>query len=289
MTVPAASPLVPPVAPRAPQPGVAYLLRELHARSPVLGRAAAAFAVASVALAAAWMLDSGTVLGINRWIKPLKFTLSITIYLATLGWFIPYVTLGPVRRAIVIWVPLLMMIGEIAGITVQAYRLETSHYNISTLTNAIIFQSMGIMIVLNTVAVAVLTWSFWTQETTLPRAYRDGIRWGLLISLVGMNEAWFMIAASAHTVGMPDGGPGLPFVNWSTTVGDLRAAHFVGIHAMQLLPLVGWRLSEQVRRAKGWPPHAGVPAVRMAAGIYALVAAALFAWAMAGRALVSLG
>ena len=284
------APTVPPaISPVAPHRAMAALLRELDRRCPALARAAVGFALVSVALAVACAIDDARVLGINRWIKPLKFTLSITIYLATIGWFVPYVRLGRVRRAIVVWIPLLMMVGEIIGITTQAYRLETSHYNVSTLANAIIFQSMGIMIALNTIAVAVFTWSFWTQETTLPPAYRAGIRWGLLISFLGMNEAWFMIAANAHTVGMTDGGPGLPFVNWSTTVGDLRIAHFVGIHAMQLLPFVGWRLSQRVSRAKGWPPHHGVPVVGMVAAVYALVAVYLFAWAISGRALVPLG
>ena len=58
---------------------------------------------------------------------------------------------------------------------------------------------------------------------------------------------------------------------------------------MQLLPLVGWRLSQQVARAKGWPPHYGVPVVRMVAVIYALIAVSLFAWALSGRALVRIG
>ena len=286
MTAPTAPPAITPVAPHRT---VAALVRELDRRSPVLARAAMAFALASLVLALALLADEAHVLGINRWIKPLKFTISITIYLATIGWFLPYVTLGPVRRAIVVWVPLLTMIGEIAGIATQAYRLEPSHYNVSTMVNAIIFQSMGIMIVLNTIAVAVLAGAFWTQKTTLPLAYRAGIRLGLLISLAGMNEAWFMIGAEAHTVGMPDGGPGLPFVNWSTTVGDLRIAHFVGLHAMQVLPIVGWRLSQQVARAKGWPLHAGVPVVRMVAAVYALAVVCLLAWALSGRALVPIG
>jgi hypothetical protein len=89
------------------------------------------------------------------------------------------------------------------------------------------------------------------------RPFAWSLRLGLLVSLVGMGSGFLMVRPTpeqratmtagrgprivgAHSFGVADGGPGLPIVGWSTVGGDLRVAHFVGIHAMQLLPFFGW-------------------------------------------------
>ena len=52
-----------------------------------------------------------------------------------------------------------------------------------------------------------------------------------------------VMAIGGHTVGAPDGGEGIPGVGWSRHHGDLRVAHFFGLHALQILPFLGWLVS----------------------------------------------
>jgi hypothetical protein len=85
----------------------------------------------------------------------------------------------------------------------------------------------------------------------------------------------------AHTVGAPDGAPGLPFLNWSASHGDLRIPHFLGLHAMQAIPLLAWWLS----RRKGLVEPQRVQLIWLSAFAYVSLFV-LLAWqALRGQAL----
>jgi len=56
-----------------------------------------------------------------------------------------------------------------------------------------------------------------------------------------------MASALRHTVGGDDGGKGLPVVNWNRGHGDLRIAHFLGMHTLQLFPLFGFFIAKSSR------------------------------------------
>ena len=109
------------------------------------------------------------------------------------------------------------------------------------------------------------------------------IRYSIVIFLAGNAIGGYMLARGAHTVGTGDAGPGLPFVNWSTIGGDLRIAHFIAIHAIQIVPLFAFILSQ----------IAPIPAVkhrRMAIAALAIVVSATvgatFVQAALGRPLI---
>ncbi len=259
----------------------ASLLAEVRRRNPLLFTVGAAHAALCAALLAIAPFDHRLVMGVNPWIKPIKFSSSIALYLWTVGWYLAYVP-GPgwSRRLIARGISVSMVV-EIVCITMQAARGTTSHFNVHTTLDAVVFQTMGVMILLNTLLAVLLLVLFFVQPIDLPPGYLWALRLGIAIFVLGSLEGAVMIARNAHTVGAADGGPGLPLLNWSTRSGDLRAAHMWALHALQVVPLVGWMLSR-------WrsPAARQVAAVWGFAAAYAAVAAALFWQALQGRPLV---
>ena len=223
---------------------------------------------ALLAVLVAMAVDDRLILGINPWIKPAKFLVSIGIYLITIAWMVQRVRGNERARAIIAWGILLVMTGEILAIALQSARGTTSHFNIATLFDAMVFQTMGVLILINTGLVVWLLVLFYRSPEPMPRALLTGIRLGIVLFIIGGLEAGLMVTTNGHSVGVHDGGPGLPFVNWSTEGGDLRIAHFVGLHALQGLPILGWFLSRNA-------PAAGVAVVRVVAVIWFAVFAGL--------------
>ena len=216
------------------------MLDELRHRDPLLFWIGVAMLVALIVSVLLSIGDQRLILGINPWIKPMKFFTSITIFLWTVAWFMPETADKPKARAFVRWVIGPAMIIEMIGVVTQVVRGTTSHFNVATPFDAMIFSIMGTTILVNTIAMAVFL-AIIRRDTPLHRAgYIWGIRLGVLIFLLASAEGAMIVTNNAHTVGAADGGPGLPFVNWSTQYGDLRVAHFFGMHAMQLLPLIGF-------------------------------------------------
>jgi len=221
--------------------------RRIRWHRPLLWLAAAMAALAVFALVARFV-DGREVLGANLWDKPLKFAISTVIYAVTWSWLI-----GQLERsrrlaqisgnviAAALVVELVIIVGVAAAGT-------TSHFNVSTpLATAmwsVMAMSISVLWVATFMACLVLF-----RNPLGDRARTMAIRGGALISLVGLGLGYLMTSptaaqladfggiAGAHAVGIADGGPGLPVLGWSTVAGDLRIPHFVGMHALQAIPL----------------------------------------------------
>jgi hypothetical protein len=260
-------------------------IRELRARNPLLFDVGAAHIILLFFMMMIAPFDDRLVMGINPWIKPMKFASSIAIYLLTMGWLLYELPLTEKMKRRVSWIIAVTLVVEIVLISLQAARGVTSHFNNTTPFNRAVFTVMGASIVFNILVAAYVALKFWRTEARIPAPYLWGIRIGLTIFVLASLEGFAMVRNSAHSVGVPDGGAGLPFVNWSTRGGDLRVAHFFGIHALQVLPLASYLLS--TRRAGSSTINA-VRWVQIGGAVYALLALLLFLWALAGKPLISL-
>jgi hypothetical protein len=190
--------------------------------------------------------DQTEVYGASVWAKPVKFCVSIAIYVWTVA-----LLFGPLgewwakkwlARGIA-----LTMFTEIFLISMQSARGVPSHFNNSSPFDAGVFGLMGLMILINTLLAFGLFLGYVWREVALDALIVAGVRTGLIMFMMGSLVGIIMVVLQGHTVGAGDGGPGLPFLNWSTAHGDLRIAHAVGLHALQAIPLAAWWISTRMR------------------------------------------
>jgi hypothetical protein len=230
---------------------------ELDANDRVLSRLGWALLMAVPVFAMLSVFCAGTAAGVNPWIKPIKFSLSFSTYASTISVLllalqIPRWQLTVVRRAVAGSVAL-----EILSLGMQAWR-SAYPQSASALLDGTLSQLTNGMVMVNTAIVCWMLVLFCANRVRTEKVDRPmvaAIRYGIVIFLAGNAIGGYMLARGSHTVGTADGGPGLPFVNWSTIAGDLRIAHFIAIHAIQIVPLFAYVLSQMspvpaVRRRK---------------------------------------
>ncbi|MCC6602364.1 MAG: hypothetical protein IT327_04095 [Anaerolineae bacterium] len=242
----------------------APLWRRIFGTERFLTWAVAGSAVLLLATILLSILDSRLITGAPAWVKPMKFAISTILYAGTLAWMLSFVTGHP---RLVRWIGGLTALGflvELVGISIQAARGVRSHFNVGTLFDGAIFSLMGTFVmviwVMNIVTAVLLMRQKMDNQ---PLAW--ALRLGLLVTAVGSILGFLMtmptpgqLAAmqagevvsivGAHSVGVADGGAGLPFVGWSTAGGDIRVAHFVGLHALQIIPLLGIFVNRRFRQ-----------------------------------------
>ena len=256
---------------------------------------AALMAATAVAAAVLAVVDPVQISGRNGWLKPLKFALSIGLYAVTIAWLLDRL---PERRQrlgrIVAWVITVALVVEMVVIVGAVAAGTTSHFNVSSPLATTLWSTMGTAIAVVWLVNLVLAGLLW-RSLGGNRALQLAVRAGLVIGLAGMAVAFFMTSptpeqldsfagvAGAHAVGVPDDGPGLPLLGWSTTGGDLRVPHFVGMHALQALPLLALGLEALARRVPALTdPGTRFRVVALASGGYAVLLVLLTLQALAG-------
>jgi hypothetical protein len=251
----------------------ALTLREREPRLAAFGLLMLALMVpAAIALG----LDERTLRGVNVWVKPLKFMAATGLLALTTAWFAGHLPAALRRgRAVgaIAWTVIATAGFEVAYITLQAALGQASHYNVGDAFHGLMYTLMGIGAMALTATQPALAWLIWKHgDRRLAPAYRLAVVVGLALT--------FALGASAGMLlgGMqPPAGAGLPVVGWSTSGGDLRIAHFIGIHASQVLPaLAVLALALRVRSAPRW--------VVVAALAWTALWAAAFLQALQGRA-----
>lgn len=211
---------------------------ELNRRNYFLAKSGTFCFLLAALLAFFPLVDQRELQGVNVWIKPLKFFVSVGIFFWTMGWLLDYLEEPKKVRRISLWIFILMAV-ELVLITFQAAQGKLSHFNISSILDGIIFQIMGIVITINSF---VVLWFFFLfrKVKSLPSGYALAIRVGLIIFLIAGFEGFVMASRLGHTVGAPDGQEGIFLLGWAKAYGDLRIFHFLGLHALQVLPLLAW-------------------------------------------------
>ena len=241
---------------------------------------------ASAAFHTAVFLLSGTPWeGAVSWRKPITFGLSLGLTAVTLA-------LIETRLRIRRWASWVLLGGfavatvvEAGLITLQAWRGVPSHFNIATPFDAAVFSAMGQAVAVLALILTVVTVLAFTSAKPGAPALTLGIRAGLVLLVAGQVLGGAIIAAGVpHMVAGDQQALFGPDGVVLGAAGILKSPHGIALHAVQVLPLLGW-LAQQVP----WPEARRRGAVRAATAGYSLVLAVSIFQAYTGQAPLVLG
>jgi len=203
----------------------------------------------AVVLVPFWIFDSRELGGVSVWEKPLKFFISSAIFSFTFSWLSSFITKGSRWVKVAGLFIAISLTVELVLIAAMAAIGTTSHFNVSTPTAIVIWSLMATFI-----SIVLFSTLFLSITILLQKQQEFNLKLtltlGSLNTAIGMGLAYLMTwptanqlanyqgIAGAHAVGVSDGGPGLPFLGWSTVAGDLRVGHFFGLHSIQVAAIL---------------------------------------------------
>jgi hypothetical protein len=257
-------------------------------RHPLFASAALCLVVLMAPTLFAMALDQRTFLDINVWIKPFKFQVALTIYLATLAWFAGWL---PARVVASRWhrvfstIIVLAISAEMVWILVAAALGTASHFNDSSPLAAALYASMGVLaVVLSSASLVYGTVILRDRNSRLDPVFQRSVGIGLIATFaLTFVVAGYMSGTGSHFVGgaHSDAG-GLSPMGWARDGGDLRVAHFFATHAMHFIPAFGLIASRAL------PVSSGKWAVHSFALLFAGLVGYTFAEALSGRAFLAM-
>ncbi len=179
------------------------------------------------------------VYGVNAWYKPFKFAFSTLTFAWAMAWYCAYIPHFNVK--LFNWVIIFLLGFEIIYIAFQAGKGQLSHYNLASSFYATMYSLMAAAATLVTLYTAYVGYLFFKYDfPDLPNYYLWAIRLGIFIFVIFSFEGFLMGSRLNHSVGALNDNSNWFILGWSKTVGDLRVSHFIGMHALQVLPLLSY-------------------------------------------------
>ena len=217
--------------------------------------------------------------GVGVWVKPAKFFFSLGVFALTAAWFFGYVRPERRRSAMMqVTAAVLVAAGsfELIYICWQATQGLESHFNRSTPFHDLMYALMGVGAVLLVGTTLPLAWEIARRPAEgLQKSFVAAVAIGLVLTfLLGGGLGGYMSSQAGHAVGAEGGRMAL--FGWNRLGGDLRVAHFFGIHAEQAIPLTA-------ALAAGASVRARWAIVVFGSLAYAAVTVAVFLQAVGGR------
>lgn len=201
--------------------------------------------------------DDAIVNGVSVWDKPAKFALSFLAFGPALLWLFSHVEPTKlIRRGLgaLGW----SMVLEVTLIFTQSIRGTASHFNTATTLDSAIYRAMSVGVGVFTLA-GIITGVVLARKQLGTNALALATKLAVVMMTVGGMLGFAMTRTmegqveggdtiGSHTIGAGDNGVGIPFLGWSTEFGDLRVAHFLGLHSLQVIPVAALLIMWLARR-----------------------------------------
>ena len=190
------------------------------------------------------------VYNVNSWYKPFKFAFSTFLFAWAMAWYCYY--LPNFNTNSFNWTVIILLGFEIFYIAFQASKGQLSHYNLSTPVYVALYSMMAFAATLVTLYTAYIGVLFFTNSfPELPNYYVWAIRLSIILFVVFSFEGFAMGSKLNHSVGALNDNSNLFIIGWSKTVGDLRVSHFIGMHALQVLPILSYYVFKNTKLTFG--------------------------------------